>query len=182
MKALFALLTLALAVPAVGAGQQPITKGTTVRTTATIQAIDSTTRMITLRTKDGEEDSFRAGPDVTRFNELKVGDTIDITYIESLVVQVRKPGSAAPAGTTGGGAITPGTGARPGGTLAAQVQTTVTVKSIQPEVPSITVETPAGRTVTRKIDNKKNLEGVKVGDQLDLTYTEAVLMSVAPPK
>jgi hypothetical protein len=36
--------------------------------------------------------------------------------------------------------------------------------------------------VTRKIDNKKNLEGVTVGDQLAITYTQALLMSVAPAK
>src|SRR6516164_1003121 len=106
MKPLVAMLALILVVPAVAVGQQPITKGTTTRGTATIQAIDTTTRTVTLRTMDGEEDSFRAGPGVTRFNELKVGDTVNITYIESLVVQVRKPGTSTPTGTTGDAAVT----------------------------------------------------------------------------
>jgi hypothetical protein len=49
-------------------------------------------------------------------------------------------------------------------------------------VPSVTVTTADGRTVSRKIDNKKNLEGIKVGDKLDLTYTQSVLMSAEQSK
>jgi Cu/Ag efflux protein CusF len=176
------LLALALAVPSIALAQNPITRSNTTRATATIQAIDSTTRSITLRTKDGEEDTFKAGPDMVRFNELKVGDTVNFTYVESVVVQVRKPGSAGPTGTTGNAAITPSDGKKPGGTLAAQVQTTVTVKAINPSVPSITVVTADGRTVTRKIQDKKNLEGIKVGDKADITYTESLLVTVAPTK
>src|SRR6476659_6656539 len=46
-------------------------------------------------------------------------------------------------------------------------------------MPSITVTTPDGRTVTRKVADKKNLEGVNVGDMIDVTYTRAVLLSIA---
>ena len=44
-------------------------------------------------------------------------------------------------------------------------------------MPSITVTTPDGRTVTRKVE-EKNLEGVNVGDMIDVTYTRAVLLSI----
>jgi Cu/Ag efflux protein CusF len=176
-----ALLAFALALPSVARGQNPVTRSNTVRGSATIQAIDSTTRSVTLRTKDGEEDTFRVSPDMARFNELKVGDTVNFTYVESVVFQVRKAGGAAPAATTGQAAITATDAKKPGGTLAAQLQTTVTVKAINPSVPSVTVTTADGRTVTRKIQDKKNLEGLKVGDKVDITYTEALLMSVTPP-
>ena len=175
-----ALLTLTLAVPALASAQPSVTKSNTQRTSATIQAIDSTTRMVTLKTKDGSEEAFKAGPEITRFNELKVGDTLEVTYVESLVMRVQKPGEAATA-TTGDAALTRNTG-QPGGTLGAQVNTTVTVKAIDMAVPSITVVTQDGRTVTRKVEEKKNLEGVKVGDKIAITYTEALLMSVAPAK
>jgi len=182
MKAAVTLLSLAIAVPALAQTPKPITKSNTVRASATIQAIDSTTRSVTLRTKDGEEDTFQVSPDIKRFNELKVGDQVNFTYVESLVVQVRKPGAAAPAGTTGDAAITAGGGKKPGGTLAGQIQTTVTVKAIHPEVPSVTVVTADGRTVTRKIEDKKNIEGLKVGDKVDITYTAALLMNVEAAK
>jgi Cu/Ag efflux protein CusF len=175
-----ALFTLILAVPGLAAGQPSVSKSNTVRGSATIQAIDATTRSVTLKLKDGGEETFKAGPEITRFNELKVGDTIEVAYVESIVMRVQKPGEA-PAATSGDAAMTRNTG-RPGATLGAQVNTTVTVKAIDPAVPSITVVTQDGRTVTRKIEDKKNLDGVKVGDKIAITYTEAILMNVSPAK
>jgi cytochrome c556 len=46
------------------------------------------------------------------------------------------------------------------------------------EVPSVTVKTEDGRTMSFKIADKKNLEGVKVGDKVDITYTTALTISI----
>jgi Cu/Ag efflux protein CusF len=181
-RSLTATLAFAWVIPAAAIGQQPVTRSQTTRATATIQAIDTTRRAITLKTEKGEEDTFRVSPDMVRFNELKVGDKINFTYIESLVFAVRKPGSTESTATTGDAAVTRGTGARPAATFGEQMKTTVTVKAIDPSVPSITVLTQDGRTVTRKIEDKKNLEGVKVGDQVDITYTESLMVSVSDSK
>src|SRR5262249_16658018 len=52
--------------------QQPITKTLNSSTsTATIQAIDSTARTVVLRNEKGEEDTYSAGPQIIRFDELK---------------------------------------------------------------------------------------------------------------
>jgi len=166
--------------PAPQAKQQSpdaVTKVNSVSATATIMAIDSTLRVLTLKNEKGEEDSFAVGPAVTRFNELKVGDKVKMTYYESLVFQVLKPGETSTAANEKA-AFTRATGALPGGTVATQMKKTVTVKSIDPVVPSITVTTEDGRTVTRKIEDKKNLEKVKVGDRIDITYTEALLVNI----
>ena len=37
-----------------------------------------------------------------------------------------------------------------------------------------------GRVVTRKIENKKNLENLKPGDKIDITFTRALVTSVSP--
>jgi Cu/Ag efflux protein CusF len=161
--------------------QAPVTKSASVTMTATIQAIDQANRRVTLRTEKGEEDTFTVGPAVTRFDQLKVGDTVRMTYYESMVFQVRKPGEKAnPASDEA--ALTRAKGALPGGTISRQEKRTVTIKAIDPAVPSITVTTDDGRTITRKIDDKKNLEGVKAGDRLDITYTEALVTSVESAK
>ena len=70
----------------------------------------------------------------------------------------------------------------PGVTAAVQDKMTVTVKSIDPSLPSITVTTPDGRTITRKVDNKKNIEGLSAGDLIDITYTRALLTAVERAK
>jgi len=170
------LAALFLAGAAGASAQQPITKMTSSTATATIQAIDATARTVTLKDTSGQEDTYSIGPEVKRFNELKVGDTVKMTYYESIVLQVRKAGQ--PAATTVDAAKTAGTGALPSKTSAVQAKMTVTVKAIDPALPSITVTTPDGRTVTRKVEDKKNLEGVNVGDLIDITYTLALLTSV----
>ena len=42
--------------------------------------------------------------------------------------------------------------------------------------------TPDGRTVTRKVDDKKNIEGLSAGDQIDITYTRALLTEIQRAK
>jgi len=171
---LAALLSLAL-VP------QTVAKANTVSAVATIQAIDATSRLITIKDESGVEDTVYAGPEVKRFNELKVGDKIKVTYHESLVLQLRKAGEAVKGDTSTGG-LEKGTGKSPSVGLAKQQTTTVSVVSIDQKTPSITVKTSDGRTLTRKVENRKNLEGVKAGDKIDITYTQAVLAEVVPVK
>jgi Cu/Ag efflux protein CusF len=161
--------------------QRAVTKANSVTATATIQAIDSTTRRVTLRTEQGEEDTFSVSPTVVRFNELKVGDKVRMTYYESLVFQLRKPGEKA-SGNSDEAALNRAKGALPAGSVATQEKRTVTVKAVDPAVPSITVTTADGRTVSRRIEDKKNLEGVKPGDRIDITYTQALLTSIESVK
>ena len=179
--ALAALLTvLPLAAFAQGQTDKTVTKENAVTATMAIQAIDQTTRSITLRAENGDEDTFTVGPEVTRFNQLKVGDKIRATYYESLVFQLRKPGTpSTPASTTvAGGRIVE----VPGGAAGKQQTTTVTVKAVDMNVPSITVVTADGRTMTRKNDNRKNLEGVSPGDRIDITYTQALIVNAEAAK
>jgi Cu/Ag efflux protein CusF len=180
---------LCLAIAPAATAQTPVTKSQSVSGTATIQAIDSTSRAITLRDESGVEDTYIAGPEVKRFDEFKVGDTVKMTYTESVVLQARKSGGAA-AGTTGDkaaaaasdAAITRGKGALPSVTAAVQDKMTVTVKAIDASVPSITITTPDGRTITRKVEDKKNIEGLSAGDQIDITYTRALLTEIQRAK
>ena len=75
--------------------QKPVTQGAVVSETATIVAIDSTNRLITLKDKDGITDTIVAGPEVKRFSELKVGDSVTFRYYESVVYAIQKPGDKA---------------------------------------------------------------------------------------
>jgi Cu/Ag efflux protein CusF len=161
--------------------QAPITKANVIKITATIQAIDQTTRTLTLRDDKGNEDTFSVGDGVQRFNELKVGQKVNVTYYESIVFQLLKPGEKG-GGTSVEAALDRAKSALPAGTLAVQDKATVTVKAVDPSVPSITVTTPDGRTVTRKIENKKNIEGVKAGDKIDITFTRALVTTVQNAK
>jgi hypothetical protein len=158
--------------------QKPVVRANTVTETVTITGIDSTTRRITVRNAKGEEQTVSIGPAVQRFNELKVGQQVQARYYESLVFAVHPP-KQAPKGTVGTVDIVTSSGT-PGVTGAVQMATTVTVTAVDQQAGSITVRTEDGRVVSRKVENPKNLDGVKVGQQIDITYTEAVVVEVLP--
>jgi Cu/Ag efflux protein CusF len=158
--------------------QAQVAKANAVTAVATIQAIDSTTRSVTLKNEKGEEDTFQVGPEVKRFDEFKVGDKVRLSYYESVVFQLRKPGETSNPTGTAGAAGRATAGNLPAGAVAKEMKTTVTVKAVDPQLPSITVTTQDGRSVTRKIEDKKNLEGVKVGDRIDITYTQALIANI----
>jgi Cu/Ag efflux protein CusF len=69
-------------------------------------------------------------------------------------------------------------GEKPAGTIAQQITVTVTIVEIDLKVPSITVKTDAGQVVSRRVQDPKKLEGVKAGDRIEITYTEALAISV----
>lgn len=163
--------------------QKSVTDSKTKKMTATIEAIDSTNRVVSLKTEDGEVESFTAGPEVKRFSELKVGDHVTFTHSESLVYDLRKPGEAAKA-TAAGASATRGTGPKPSASFSKTATATVTVEAVDPALPSITVRGEEGNVVTYKVkeENRKALEGVKAGDHIDISYTETLSIEVVAPK
>jgi Cu/Ag efflux protein CusF len=176
-----ATLLLGLAAPIYA---QPAKDGVSMRQTitasATITAINKEARTVTLKSETGEVDTFSVGPDVTRFDQLKVGDTIRATYSEAVVVTLRKPGAPA---TPPSAAVTASrTEKTPGGMAGAVLTASVTVKAIDMNAGTITVTMPDGTSRTRKVADKKNLEGIKVGDTLDITYTQSLLVNAEGAK
>ena len=157
---------------------QTVTKQDQRTETATITAIDKGSRSVTLQAGNGERKSFIVGPAVKRFNELKVGDLIRATYYESLVLELRKPG--APAAPSTSASVAERLKDRPGGVVAVQETTAVTVKAVDTSVPSLTVVNAAGLTETWKIAEPKNLAGVAPGDRIEMTYTKGVVVAAEP--
>jgi hypothetical protein len=165
-----------VAATALGQMPKPITESVTI--TATIEAIDRTNRLVTLKGEKGNRVTVHVGEQVKRFDELTVGDQVTARYMESVAVVVRQPGQPAP---TSGSAVTASTGG-PGGTAAVQDTITVTVVSVDKPSQSVTVRRTDGSAVSMRVENPKYLEAVKAGDTVDITYTRALLLEVGPVK
>ena len=174
IPALMVIAICAAAAPA--AAQKPVTQGAAVTETFTITAIDHARRIVSLQDADGNVEDVVCGPEVERFDALKVGQKVTFRYYESLVYAIRKPGSG-PA-KPDSAAVTRTPGKTPGGTLAQQMTAVVTINAIDPKVPSVTITDAENRKMSFKVENPKNLEGVKVGDKVEITYTQALAISV----
>jgi hypothetical protein len=147
--------------------------------TAKVEAIEHSTRTLTLRDPKGDLRTVKVPEDVKRFSDIKVGDTITATYYENINLRVKAPGE--PDVDTLNEGVTPVGGAKPAGTAAIQRTITATIDAIDLNVPSISFKGPRGWAYSTKVQDKKALQQVKVGDRVDITWTEAMLVSVAPP-
>jgi ribosomal 50S subunit-recycling heat shock protein len=68
--------------------------------------------------------------------------------------------------------------AKPGKVVVEVVKLTGTVKTVDPQNKTVTVEGSGGRTVTVNAENARNLDQVKVGDKVNLRFTEELALFV----
>jgi hypothetical protein len=144
--------------------------------TGTVEVIDASTRAVTFKKPDGTFVTVVAGPDIKRLAEVKVGDRVTARFYENVVVRVKQPGEpdvvSGAKGTTGSEQVLPG------GTRAKQVTISATITAIDSTTPSITFTGPRGSKYTSKVQDTEALAKVKVGDRVDIVWTEAMLVSL----
>jgi hypothetical protein len=162
-------------------GEPKVYKEDLVKVTATVEAIDLANRVVTLKGPKGNVFDLKVGEQAKNLPQVKVGDQVVAQYYESIVVQLAKPG--VPAGTTASQAAgSAKTGEMPGGAVASRVTVTATIMDISPKKTYVTLKGPGGKTMDVKVKDPKNLEGVKAGDQLEITYIEALAIMVEKAK
>jgi len=168
---------------AVIAGKGPGVGGVaqTVNVTATITAIDAKTRAVTLKGPQGREITLTAGPEVRNFAQMKVGDAVDVQYVEALTLELKKGGGKTVQKSEAAGAMRAKEGAAPGGAIGRQVTVIADVVAVDPATQTVTLKGPQ-RTVDLKVRDPKQFALVAKGDQVEATYTEAVAIAVTPAK
>jgi Cu/Ag efflux protein CusF len=171
------VLALLAAAPVVALAQTGVKKAQSVEVTATVEAIDHANRIVTLRNADGVVE-LGVGPEIKRFDELKVGDKITFTYMESVLAEIHKAAPADKAPASSDPQVTRGKGPRPSGMVSQTQKATVTIQAIDANVPSVKVQTADGQSLSFKVQDKAKLTGLMVGDKVDITYTEALMVSV----
>jgi Cu/Ag efflux protein CusF len=173
-----AVIAALLLAPSVALAQKPVTLSDVVSESVTIEAIDHAKRIVTLKDKNGIVADVLCGPEVQRFDALKVGDKVTFSFRESIATAIQKAGAAPKPAQAASVTRTPGTS--PGGTIAQEQTITVTIEAIDAKVPSVTIKADNGRRMSFRVQNAKNLEGYKAGDKVDITYTQALAVSVTP--
>ncbi|HET7032584.1 MAG TPA: hypothetical protein VFJ48_05625 [Casimicrobiaceae bacterium] len=153
----------------------------TMKVSATITAIDKATRDVTLKGPQGNEITVTAGPEVKNFDQLKVGDKVDLNYIEALTLELKKGGGLVVQRTEKVGAAGAKPGEKPAGAVGRQVTVVADVVAVDPAKQVITLKGPQ-RTVDLKIRDPEQFKRIAKGDQVEATYTQAVALEVMPAK
>jgi hypothetical protein len=160
----------------------PVVSGTvaenTVTVTAKVAAINQKTRSVTLKGADGKSTTFTVGDEVKNLAQVKKGDTVTATYYESLAWEVMPAGSGSRGVSMAAVGGTAPPGGMPAGVGAHAVTIATKIKAIDKKAQTVTLKGPQGNLRTVKVKHPENLDKVKVGDLVNITYTEALAISV----
>lgn len=160
-------------------GTKPsVKKARLVTAFATVQAINMEKRIVTLKNEEGKIFDLKVGPEARNLPQLKKGDEVTVKYYEAISAKVYKAGEAPKVAEEAALLERAKEGEKPGGVLAVKSTITAVIESIDLKKPTVTLKNTDGKQLTIKIEDRKNLENVKVGDEVVITYAEAVAISV----
>jgi hypothetical protein len=162
--------------------QQPATEpapaavASVVRITASVESIDVENRSITLKGPRGRVVTLPVGPEVPNLETVRPGDIVVVRYLEALALDLRRAGTGIRERTDAAAAPKPGE--RPAAD-ARQVTAVAELVGVDPrrQVASLRV---ARRMVDVKARDPNQLKALKVGDPVEVTYTEAAVIAIEP--
>jgi len=146
----------------------------------TVQAVDQTARTVTIRGTQGTVVTVDVPQTSVAFSQVQVGDVVSITYFDGVSVRPHAAGTP-PIDRTDPPSATATGGALPGATLASSRVATVTITAWDPAQQTVSFTGPGGAAYTRRLadaSEAKIMTGIKVGDRVDVTRTEAVRLNV----
>jgi hypothetical protein len=189
-----ALALLAAAFAATALAQQPGAGGGTVvasepgkaavvsaaEISAQVVGIDKATRTVTLKGPKGNTVDIVAGDEVKNFDQIQLGDFVVARYMEALTLELRKTKADTGDVSVREDAARAKPGERPAGAGARQVTALADIIAVDPKKSTITLKGPRGNVVMLNVQNPDQFKVVKKGDQVEVTYMEALALSVEP--
>lgn len=149
---------------------------------ATVEAVNQEDRVLVLRAGDNTRMLVVAGPDVRNLEQVTAGDRVVARYREALAAQVVPRGeSRSPA--RGTATARAPEGERPGAATTRMISTTVTIDAVDTSFDTVTFKRPDGIVRTVAVQDPKATEfirGLKRGDEVEITYSEAVVLELRP--
>ena len=160
-----------------------VSQQTSAQLRATVEVLDRKARTVTLKGPDGNRLTVFAGDEVRNFDQIHVGDHLEVRYTFGVVLQLVKGGGGVRARIENETASRAAKGEKPAGTAVREVLVVADVVSMDKEKQTITLRGPE-RTVELQVRNREQFENIAVGDQVEATFTEATAISVkaAPGK
>ena len=161
-------------------------KAMVVEVTATVTAVDLANDMVTIQGPEGHSIVIKVTDQVKNLPQVKIGDRVDIKYYRSAAANIVKLDGDVKLGTVAVNAAkaTAPAGEKPAGAIGIQVTRRAEVVFVDPIQKFISFRSPSIglRRVTLKDrpDLQHYLEELKKGDIVEVTYTEAMAISLEP--
>lgn len=156
-----------------------VTIGAGAMVTATVEAINHTTREVALRRPDGSLEIFIAGEEVRNLAQVAVGDVVKIEYNVGLMMALQPVSRGVRERREKVEKERAELGEKPAGTVRKMVYARGVVRAVDLQARTVTLQ-GALKTVTLPVADDVDLDRVKVGDMVDAEYVESLAISVQP--
>jgi hypothetical protein len=152
-----------------------------VEVTALVTAVDQKNRILTLKGPAGNEFSVLVDPAVKNLPQVNVGDVLAMKYYESVALDFRK-GDGIRMQTVIDTSETAKKGQKPGAGAFTRINTVANIWAVDQAKGTVLVRGPYGHFAEVRLKDPKLLDGVKVGDQMQVVYTQAVAIGFVKVK
>ena len=152
----------------------------TITTNVTVVSIDAAKRKLTLRHPDGKITTYKVGPEVTKFNQIKVGDEIKATVVEEFALSLDQAGTLRSVSASVSAVAVPN-GAEPGVKTVNTLSYTAKVLAIDAIGHQATLQMADGTSKTVRVREAVNLADFNPGDNVSVRITEATTILVENP-
>jgi hypothetical protein len=152
----------------------------TITTNATVVSINAKQRTMVLQYPDGKTTTYKAGPEVAKFNQIKVGDVLKATLVDERALSLDKTGTLRSASVTDSAVAVPN-GAKPGVKTVHILTFTAKVLSIDLVGHQATLQLADGQTKTIRVREAVNLADFNPGDTVSIRTTETTTILVETP-
>jgi hypothetical protein len=160
---------------------KPVTVEGSATVTAKIESVDVAKRLITVRDPNGELVELEVAPEVRNLAQVHAGDTMNVVYYRAIAAEFKKPGTGVQGVQQDAVAARAPEGQKPAGGVGQQVKATVKIDGVDAAKNMVTFTGPRGVKQTVAVKDPKAqafIKQLKPGDEVEVTYTEALAISV----
>jgi hypothetical protein len=159
----------------------PVELTNEITATSDVTAVDKAKRLVTLRREDGTMFQVLCGSEVRNFDQIAAGDKLKVRFKENLKASLRPANDSGPQAGAGVVAARAPVGGTPAAAAGVGVSVKVKIESIDREHGIVVFSLPSGELVSHRIatpQGKTFVEGLKIGDKVQLEYSQAMALAV----
>lgn len=153
---------------------------TLVEMRAVVIGVDQKHRLLALEGADGGRMVLPVAEEFRDFQRARVGDHVVVSYTQAIAWQVKPADEGAPGVSARETLSNPRAGEAPGGAIERAITITTTITAFDVARGTVTLTGPQGRSNTLKAHRPADLEKIRVGDLVEITYSEALAVAVRP--
>jgi len=175
-----ALLTAGAALPGVAFSQavEPVVAEISGSQLAgEVMVVNTETRLMTLKDADGDFHVLHVPPEVSRIDEIKIGDKVTITEISSALIGLTPADAGTPPTMDMTTDIDRDSGRKPSGTITETLSVSGKIVGVDQAAGTVTIKGP-NQTRTFDVDDASLLDGVKVGDGVVAQFRNVIVGEV----